>query len=188
MSKLTIICTLVCVFRLSLLTKRVLRLNFLLRCAKVSPVEAVHCSMNRLAGGFFVGRVERVAALVAQYRFYVEWLLARRLARTDQQVLFAMLTPEGRRAFPLRTRAPPQNGHNAQNEHDHNDRGHNGDREFGATGPATAGFTELQTFRTFEDAQTLRSKGYPFTDWMLLGFIAKAEGERVTLNVSVVIH
>lgn len=68
----------------------------------VTPEKIVHEGLDWLAGGFFIGTRDTLTSWIAQYRFYVEWLMRKGLVTPDQQVLYAMYTKAGRAAFPLR--------------------------------------------------------------------------------------
>ena len=67
----------------------------------LTPEKIVYEGLDWLAGGFFIGTRDTLAKWIAQYRFYVEWLMQRGLVTPDQQILYSMYTKVGRSAFPL---------------------------------------------------------------------------------------
>ena len=117
-----------------------------------SPKEILERGLDWIAGGFFLGEWSVLSRWLRQYWLYLEVLLALRHTRTDQQILYAMLSAEGRGWFPSRT---PLRGNN------------------GSAGPLESQRAEWVDVQAYKN-----NRGKQFNDWFYLGYLCKETWEK----------
>ena len=119
---------------------------------QIAPKEIMENGEDWLCGCFFLGTGDVLSRWLRQYWLYLEVLLALRHTRTDQQILYAMLSAEGRGWFPSRT---PLRGNN------------------GSAGPLESQRAEWVDVQAYKN-----NRGKQFNDWFYLGYLCKETWEK----------